>query len=331
MKGSRAITRPDIEKLMKYFLTRTGKFSLRNATLFILGVNTGFRISEILSLKVKDVIHYNKQSNSFGNIQDIVTVQKKYMKNKKESRSVIIAKPIKNRISIYLENWHNIYSTKKPRRIKFSSLNEIQKLNPEHPLFPSDHRRNKRPTTIRKKEVKNSLGQKIGMEKIVENSKIASIPIPKLNLALSSDGPEEFLCSITAKSVDDIFKKAFMDCEISNHGTHSMRKTYSETMFKDTGRDIFLLMKILGHKNINSTIQYINPDFQKVEDAQRALDFLSEGDVELKTPVLPNFTDKSVQAPKLTKKSGKQQPKQASPIPIRKELRKGKNIDMGLN
>lgn len=52
----------------------SGTFALRNVTLFLLGCYTGFRISELLSLRVRDI------AGGF------ITVQKKNTKGKQESR-----------------------------------------------------------------------------------------------------------------------------------------------------------------------------------------------------------------------------------------------------
>jgi len=56
---------------------------LRNTALFILGLKTGFRISELLSIKVRDVFAY-------GAVIDQVTVQRSAMKRKIEGRAVAL-------------------------------------------------------------------------------------------------------------------------------------------------------------------------------------------------------------------------------------------------
>lgn len=40
--------------------------------------------------------------------------------------------------------------------------------------------------------------------------------------------------------------------------THSMRKTFADRVYEALGRDIFRTQKALGHKNINSTVQYLS-------------------------------------------------------------------------
>lgn len=40
--------------------------------------------------------------------------------------------------------------------------------------------------------------------------------------------------------------------------THSMRKTFADRVYEALGKDIFRTQKALGHKNINSTVQYLS-------------------------------------------------------------------------
>ena len=52
MKGTRPLSNAEIRKVAENF---NGTFAVRNRTLFVLGVSTGGRISELLALKVADV------------------------------------------------------------------------------------------------------------------------------------------------------------------------------------------------------------------------------------------------------------------------------------
>ena len=52
MKGTRPLSNDEIRKVAENF---DGTFAVRNRTLFVLGVSTGGRISELLALKVADV------------------------------------------------------------------------------------------------------------------------------------------------------------------------------------------------------------------------------------------------------------------------------------
>ena len=52
MKGTRPLDNDEIRRVSACF---TGTFATRNRGLFMLGVSTGGRISELLSLRVADV------------------------------------------------------------------------------------------------------------------------------------------------------------------------------------------------------------------------------------------------------------------------------------
>ncbi len=77
MKGSRPLTDAEVAAV-------AGKLSPRDRAMFILGVRTGFRISEILSLRVEDVLQPD------GTIVDRVSVQRRNMKGKTSGRTVVL-------------------------------------------------------------------------------------------------------------------------------------------------------------------------------------------------------------------------------------------------
>jgi site-specific recombinase XerD len=80
VKGSRRLTDEEVIQLAATF---DGKYKVRNRTLFLLGCNTGLRISELLSLDVGDVWKY-------GRPIDIIYVQKQHTKGKLEGRKISI-------------------------------------------------------------------------------------------------------------------------------------------------------------------------------------------------------------------------------------------------
>ena len=61
-----------------------GEHRTRNVALWLLGANTGYRISELLSLNVRDAI------DSAGNIRDEITVKAKNMKRKRAARTMTL-------------------------------------------------------------------------------------------------------------------------------------------------------------------------------------------------------------------------------------------------
>jgi len=76
--GCKALSDEQIDRIAASFY---GKYRLRDRAIFLTGVYTGFRISEILSLDYGDLVE-----GSF--IRNAVTVKKAYMKGKKESRTM---------------------------------------------------------------------------------------------------------------------------------------------------------------------------------------------------------------------------------------------------
>lgn len=80
MKGSRPLTDAEIRRVTASF---KGAHSARDRALFLLGVRSGFRVSEILSLRFADLLHG-------GKIAERVTVSRRAMKGKTEGRSVVL-------------------------------------------------------------------------------------------------------------------------------------------------------------------------------------------------------------------------------------------------
>jgi site-specific recombinase XerD len=97
MAGCRALTDNEVKVVRKSF---SGVYKRRNEALFVLGVRAGFRISELLSLQVKDVLQY-------GKLVDRVEVSRRHMKGgkagKASSRSVPLHPEARAALSVWLE------------------------------------------------------------------------------------------------------------------------------------------------------------------------------------------------------------------------------------
>jgi integrase len=93
MRGMRSLTDDEIEQVKRCFL---GAFAARDYALFILGIKSGFRISEILSLKLGDVFDN-------GKIQDRVYVRRKHMKGRNEGRCVVLHPAAKTSIQSWID------------------------------------------------------------------------------------------------------------------------------------------------------------------------------------------------------------------------------------
>jgi len=89
MKGCRPITKEEQKKIL-------AALNIRDRTLFILGMTTGFRISELLSIKIQDVYEN-------GKIVEKVYVRRAYVKKKTAGRCVKLNKQAQKAIEELIE------------------------------------------------------------------------------------------------------------------------------------------------------------------------------------------------------------------------------------
>lgn len=82
MKGCRGFTDREERDLIAYLAQRRN--GLRNVALFVLGIETGFRISELLSVRLRDVVLSNK-------IRERLQIARRRMKRSREGRSIILS------------------------------------------------------------------------------------------------------------------------------------------------------------------------------------------------------------------------------------------------
>jgi len=90
MKGARPFTLEEIEKIKEYYENYIGSdkdqtfdIGTRNWALIMFGMYSGFRIAEILSIDVKDVVQNER-------IVDEVYLERKNTKNKVEGRTGVV-------------------------------------------------------------------------------------------------------------------------------------------------------------------------------------------------------------------------------------------------
>jgi integrase len=86
----------------------------------LLGVRTGFRISELLSLRVQDVMQH-------GKVLDRVTVQSRPMKGKTGGRTLVLHPEAKAALSVWLEVLR-LGGTLDPDTFVFKSRNTANKV-----------------------------------------------------------------------------------------------------------------------------------------------------------------------------------------------------------
>ena len=113
MKGTRPLNNDEIRRVSAAF---TGTFEIRNRSLFMIGVSTGGRISELLSLRVGDVFQNNRP------VTDLLYT-KRIVKGGEVSRCVPVNADGRKAID-ELVNWHREH---------------YRSVASKRPLFPSRH------------------------------------------------------------------------------------------------------------------------------------------------------------------------------------------------
>lgn len=193
MKGCRPLTDEEIEKVLAALSRNT--FAARDRALFMIGLKTGFRISELLSLRVKDVFIDDK-------IAEEISVGRQYMKGKKEGRSVPF---LNERAHSILRAWLDELGTSEPERFLFTSR-------------------------------------------------------------LKSKTP------IDRKTAWKMLKKAYAVSEAGGKvATHTMRKTFAKHAKRLVNNDMQAVQKMMGHKQVETTIRYTEADDDVVNEAFRKL------------------------------------------------------------
>lgn len=92
MKGCRPLTDAEVSSVL--VVLETSQNALRDRALFLLGVRSGFRISELLSLRIRDVLQN-------GNFVERIAVARGHMKGKKEGRTVILHPQAKEALELW--------------------------------------------------------------------------------------------------------------------------------------------------------------------------------------------------------------------------------------
>ena len=190
MKGCRPLTSGEVQLLQQSF---GGRYAARDKALFILGVKSGFRISELLSLRVGDVLQY-------GRVVDRVTVHRRYMKRQVEGRTVLLHADARAALAVWL-----------------IQLQAGPGVDRSTYVFRSQ------------KGVNRPMSRRQAWEILHE--------------AVVTNG-------LTGKL-----------------GTHAMRKTFAQNIYRELGYSLAKTQRALGHKHVNSTISYLSVDDEEIEAA----------------------------------------------------------------
>jgi integrase len=110
MQGCRALTDEEVILVSQSF---GGTYAARDKALFLLGVKSGFRISELLLLTVGDVWQH-------GQFVARVAVHRRHMKGKIQGRSIVLHGEAKAALAVWLMDRQRLGT-----------------VSPEQPLFPS--------------------------------------------------------------------------------------------------------------------------------------------------------------------------------------------------
>jgi integrase len=107
MIGARPLANQEIAKVLNAF---TGANAARDRALFVLGLKSGFRVSELLALRVADVW-------KGGKVVEAVSVARKRMKGKVAARSV----PLNPEAARAIQAWLDVMGTHRPDAPLFES------------------------------------------------------------------------------------------------------------------------------------------------------------------------------------------------------------------
>ena len=92
MKGTRPLTQPEIEAVLKSF---KGTYRSRDRALFLLGLTSGLRISELLSVRIGDILEY-------GAVVERLSVRRRSTKGRREGRTVLLHPRAKEAMAAWL-------------------------------------------------------------------------------------------------------------------------------------------------------------------------------------------------------------------------------------
>lgn len=187
MKGCRALSTEEVI-LIESLITNA-----RDKCLFVLGLSVGFRVSELLSIRVKNV--YGN-----GKVFARVNLMKSCTKGKLEGRSAI--------------------------------------LNPR--------------------------AQHVILETIKENS------LAEDDFLFNSRKGGSLRRGHAWRILKEAFRKAGL--ENINLGSHVLRKTYARNLYSASNKNILLVQKGLGHRNLGSTASYLSTLDDELEAIALSMD-----------------------------------------------------------
>jgi site-specific recombinase XerC len=114
MAGCRALTDAEVQLVSRSF---GGRYAARDRALFLVGVWTGYRISELLSLQIGDVWQH-------GQVLDVISVARRHMKGKTTGRSIGLHREAQAAVAAWL---HAMAEPKTPDTALFRSREGVNR------------------------------------------------------------------------------------------------------------------------------------------------------------------------------------------------------------
>jgi len=197
MSGRNALPTSELPRVYEAL----GHFPLRDQTLVTLGLNTGFRVTELLSLNVGHVWEGD-------HVRSHIRVTRAKLKGGKGRRRKTITSrtvPLNETASLILQKYLFARFGSGPMKL-------------EEPLFPS-RMRGKRINRCRANEIVHEVLRRAGFR------------------------------------------------NLNAYGTHSLRKTFCQAIYRITGNDLNLTRAIMGHADCSTTQKYLCVDETEMQNA----------------------------------------------------------------
>ncbi len=115
MKNCRPFTNYEVAQIIEHGFT--GRFANRNRALFVLGISTGFKIPELLTLRIKDIL------TDSGQIRDAVNIPLRHRVGNSPEREEHVGEFAKKQIEKYVEELQAKHSIDSSRPMFFSGSN----------------------------------------------------------------------------------------------------------------------------------------------------------------------------------------------------------------
>ena len=164
-------------------------------------------------------------------------------------------------------------------------LGEVCALKRKHILYKEAVLQVKRTMQrIQNPEEENGRKTKIIITQPKSARSIRDIPIPPILLErllmLSQASPDAFLLTgradrfIEPRSLENIFKRYLRECQMGEIKYHALRHTFA-TRCMESGFDAKTLSEILGHANVNITLnRYVHPSMERKRENMKKLKLL---------------------------------------------------------